>query len=45
MIRLDQLDQGQKVLDLGLQRIDLRTPGMVVVQKRDGAAPTVPGAA
>ncbi len=45
MIRLDQLDQGQKILDLGLQRIDLRTPGMTVVEKRGGAAPATPGAA
>ncbi|MEI7933105.1 MAG: cell division protein FtsQ/DivIB, partial [Alphaproteobacteria bacterium] len=37
MITLDQLDQGQDVLELALGRIDLRTPGMVVVRQRDEA--------
>ena len=44
MITLDQLDQGQGVLDLTLERIDLRSPGMVVVRQRGGAE-TVAGAA
>ena len=43
MIRLDRLDQGQRLLDLGLERIDLRAPDMVVVRRRDAASP-VPAA-
>lgn len=39
LIRLDQLDQQSRVLDLGLARLDLRDPEMVVVRPRDGAAP------
>jgi len=46
MITLDQLDQGQGVLDLALGRIDLRSPGMVVVRQRDAADPaSTPGSA
>jgi cell division protein FtsQ len=37
LIRLDQLDQGQQLLDLGFERIDLRTEEMIVVRGRDGA--------
>jgi cell division protein FtsQ len=40
MVTLDQLDQGQGVLDLSLERIDLRSPGMVVVRQREGAETT-----
>jgi cell division protein FtsQ len=38
LIRLDQLDQKARVLDLGLSRIDLRDPQMVVVRPRQGTA-------
>jgi len=38
LIRLDQLDQKARVLDLGLARIDLRDPEMVVVRPRRAAA-------
>ena len=41
LIRLDQLDRQSHVLDLGLERIDLRDPEMVVVRPR---APTDTGA-
>ncbi len=34
LIRLDQLDQQSRVLDLGLARIDLRDPEMVAVRPR-----------
>lgn len=40
LIQLDQLDQSQRVLELGFERIDLRTPEMVVVRRREA---TVPG--
>lgn len=33
LIRLDQLDQGQRILDLGFSRIDLRSNDMIVVRK------------
>lgn len=39
LIRLDQLDQKSRVLDLGLERVDLRDPQMVVVRPRPSAAP------
>jgi cell division protein FtsQ len=39
LIRLDQLDQQSRVLDLGLARVDLRDPEMVVVRPRASAAP------
>ena len=35
LIALDALDQRQRVLDLGLGRIDLRSPDMVVVRRRE----------
>ncbi len=38
LIQLDRLDQDQRILDLGLERIDLRDPGTVVVRPRHGAA-------
>jgi cell division protein FtsQ len=41
LIQLDQLDHDQRVLELGFERIDLRTPEMVVVRRRDTQA--VPG--
>ena len=39
LIQLDQLDQKERILDLGFARIDLRDPEMVAVRPRDGAAP------
>jgi cell division protein FtsQ len=42
MITLDQLDQGQGVLDLALGRVDLRTPGMVVVRQREDTDAALP---
>jgi cell division protein FtsQ len=36
LIRLDQLDQQSRVLDLGFSRIDLRDPEMVLVRPRQG---------
>lgn len=41
LIQLDQLDQNQRVLELGFERIDLRTPDMVVVRRRETAAAPV----
>lgn len=35
LIQLDQLDQSQRLLELGFERIDLRTPEMVVVRRRE----------
>lgn len=35
LIQLDTLDRTERVLDLGLERIDLRSPDMVVVRRRD----------
>ena len=39
LIQLDQLDQKERILDLGFARIDLRDPEMVAVRPRDGGAP------
>lgn len=39
LIRLDQLDQQSRILDLGFQRIDLRDPQMVMVRPRQPQAP------
>jgi cell division protein FtsQ len=39
LIQLDQLDQSQRVLELGFERIDLRTPEMVVVRRREVTSP------
>lgn len=39
LIQLDQLDQAQRVLELGFERIDLRTPPDVVVRRREAATP------
>src|SRR5690606_12275875 len=35
LINLDQLDQGEGLLDLGFERIDLRAGDMVVVRRRE----------
>ncbi len=43
LTRLDALDQSAKILDLGLARIDLRDPEMVVVRPRGAAAPALAG--
>ena len=43
LMRLDQLDQQSRILDLGFSRIDLRDPEMVAVRPRD-ATPGAPGA-
>ncbi|MHB8528830.1 MAG: cell division protein FtsQ/DivIB [Caulobacteraceae bacterium] len=39
LVRLDSLDKEDRILDLGLARIDLRDPQMVIVRPRSGAAP------
>jgi cell division protein FtsQ len=39
LIQLDQLDQKQRLLSLGFERIDLRDPDEVVVRPRPPAAP------
>ena len=45
LIQLDQLDQKDRLLDLGFERIDLRDPEMVVVRPRAPAsAPTTAAA-
>jgi cell division protein FtsQ len=41
--RLDSLDRSARILDLGLARIDLRDPEMVVVRPRGAAAPALSG--
>ena len=38
LIRLDQLDQASRILDLGFSRIDLRDPEMVAVRPRQSPA-------
>jgi cell division protein FtsQ len=38
LMRLDQLDQQQRILDLGFSRIDLRDPEMVAVRPRQSSA-------
>jgi cell division protein FtsQ len=38
LIQLDKLDGAQHLLDLGFERIDLRTPDMVVVRRGAGTA-------
>jgi cell division protein FtsQ len=46
LIQLDQLDQKQRLLSLGFERIDLRDPDEVVVRPRQGtSSPAPPGAA
>jgi len=44
LIRLDALDQQSRVLDLGLERIDLRDPEMVLVRPRGGPNVVTDGA-
>lgn len=39
LIKLEQLDQSQRILELGFERIDLRDPSLVVVRPRDGVLP------
>jgi len=41
LIRLDELDQKTRVLDLGFSRIDLRDPEMVAVRPRAASAAQV----
>ena len=38
LIQLDQLDQKDRLLDLGFERIDLRDPEMIVVRPRAPAS-------
>ena len=38
LIRLDQLDQASRILDLGFSRVDLRDPEMVAVRPRENPA-------
>jgi cell division protein FtsQ len=38
LIQLDQLDQKDRLLDLGFQRVDLRDPEMIAVRPRDATA-------
>ena len=38
LMRLDQLDQASRVLDLGFSRIDLRDPQMVQLRPRENPA-------
>jgi cell division protein FtsQ len=37
-MRLEQLDQASRILDLGFSRIDLRDPQMVQVRPRENPA-------
>lgn len=39
LIRLDQLDHSQRILELGFQRIDLREPELIAVRPRGAPAP------
>ncbi|MDB5432884.1 MAG: ftsQ [Caulobacter sp.] len=42
LVQLEQLNERQRILDLGFARIDLREPNQVVVRQREGAtAPPV----
>jgi cell division protein FtsQ len=38
LIQLDQLDQKQRLLSLGFERVDLRDPDAIAVRPRAGAA-------
>lgn len=42
LIRLDQLDQRQRILELGFERIDLREPGLIALRPRETPAPGQP---
>ncbi len=44
LMRLDQLDQQSRILDLGFSRIDLRDPEMVAVRPRQSSAASSSGA-
>lgn len=39
LIRLDQLDERQRILELGFERIDLREPGLIALRPRETPAP------
>ncbi|WP_292027443.1 cell division protein FtsQ/DivIB [Brevundimonas sp. UBA2416] len=39
LIRLDQLDERQRILELGFERIDLREPGLIALRPRDTPLP------
>lgn len=41
LAQLDGLDKASRVLDLGLARVDLRDPQMIVVRPRGGSAPVL----
>jgi cell division protein FtsQ len=43
LIRLDRLDQSQRIMELGFQRIDLREPDLIAVRPRAAAADVQPG--
>ncbi len=45
LMKLDQLDQEARVLDLGLERIDLRVPSATAVRPRGSAAASPPAVA
>ena len=45
LIRLDQLDQTEHILDLGFARIDLRDPELVAVRPKDAGGPAPPATA
>lgn len=40
LIRLDQLDERQRILELGFERIDLREPGLIALRPRENPLPT-----
>lgn len=42
LIQLDQLDQRQRILELGFERIDLREPGIIAVRPRGAPLPGEP---
>jgi cell division protein FtsQ len=42
LIQLDQLDQRQRILELGFERIDLREPGVIAVRPRGAPLPGEP---
>jgi len=39
LIRLDQLDERQRILELGFERIDLREPGLIALRPRETPLP------
>lgn len=45
LIQLDQLEQKQRILDLGFERVDLRDPELVAVRPRASPTPWTPVAA